>query len=312
MDLEAAVLGFIEISINLFRRLDKTYGLKRDSSEIFGHYIDELKAVKNIVEVIHRERSLRTSSIQAEILKLHRLGSKLNESLTVAQKRAQDMRRKFSSEFSVLNRFKGSGEEKSFSTILSQITAAKFAICLHIQISAVSVRKDAEDNLVAKLDVIEKVNDVLLDIIGLKGGLRIRTLLEHQPVRGEHSSWHDKDADSHGYAEDGTIVLSKEDAAALRLLVSTPSEKRASLIRERIVVNNVASESAFQINAPIGLVDLWADQERVVIGRDEAIDDQVQINYQNTIDAWDFISAWKQEASKNQLHAAMRNGRSFV
>lgn len=87
--------------------------------------------------------------------------------------------------------------------------------------------------------------------------------------------------------------MTKEDVAYLKVLTGSESNKEATPLKERIIRKNKASGSAFQINTPIGMIDLWEGRDRVVVEDNEAKDDCVQVNYWNTTESLDYMRAWK-------------------
>lgn len=298
MDAASTAMGIISV-IDLIQRVNTACSQMKDAEGVLKWYSDELRGVASIVTVVGRQKDLHTPHIQTEVQKIKSLQEELESGLESYEMRAEASRLKSPKEFA-RKLFKGSEDDKAFSNTIAKMTSAKTALCIHIQVSSVGIIKDVENNLVAKMKVINEVNAALVKVIGEKGYLPVKMLLEGKTTPGKHNLEYCRIRLLIAISGCDTVVLSTEDAACLNLLIARPEQKVVRVVKKRIVRNNKASGSAFQINAPVGPVDPAADQDEIVVEGNVATDDVFQLNYHNTYESLDYLRAWKEQVERKK------------
>lgn len=183
MEVAAAAIGLLEATFRIINRLKKAYGRMKDAPQILEKYSNELKTIKTIIEVVDDEQSLQTANVHSEVEKVKKIEGRLKDCLKTAEKNSKESVKPMAQFSHQL--FKGSNDEKKISEIMMELGSVKATLCLHIQLSSVGVMRDMENKLVAKLDVIEHVNQTLVELLGQTGGLRIKGLLENRTARGK-------------------------------------------------------------------------------------------------------------------------------
>ena len=181
MDAASTAIGILSV-IGLIERVNTACSQMRDAQGVFDWYSNELKGVMSIVAVVGRQKDLHTPHIQTEVQKIKDFEEKLRAGLEAVEKSARASKRKSPKEFA-RKLFKGSQDEKALTTMIAQLTSAKTALAVHIQVSSVGVIKDVEKGLIAKLNVIEEVNDALVKTLGQR--LPVMMLLEDKPLPGK-------------------------------------------------------------------------------------------------------------------------------
>jgi DNA repair exonuclease SbcCD ATPase subunit len=177
----AAAAGLLETAIRSLGRLRKAYERVKDAPKVFESYQGELKDIKILVETVDDEESLQTANVHSEVEKLKQIESKLVKWLRTTEEASKRTLAQFSHHL-----FSGSREEKQLSEMMKQLSGVKGSLCLHIQLSAVGVIRDMENKMVAKLDVINRVNDTLVELLGQSGSLRIAALLQNRAPRSKY------------------------------------------------------------------------------------------------------------------------------
>ena len=242
MEVAAAAIGLLDATIRTIKALKKTYARVKDAPEILDRFSTELKATKNIIEVVDDEDSLHTKPILIELQRIKEVEKKLKSSL---QEMVKDIAKRPVTQMAC-QLFKGSSDEKKLSGLMDELRSVKLSLCTQIQVTSVGVMRDLNNKLVAKLDVIEEVNKALVKVMGQSGSLRIKDLLANRKPRGEMIALAEA-RHTNAWLEDGCIVLSPEDINFLEGR-DTGKTKEDKSRKERIVVGNVSKDLAVMIN----------------------------------------------------------------
>jgi hypothetical protein len=296
----ASVIGLLEAAIRSIKRLRKAYERVKDAPKVFDTYQTELEGTKSIIAIVEDEISLQTANVQSELEKLKSIDQKIRGGLTKAEERSKKFMAQFSHQL-----FSGSKEEEQLSSIMRELIGVKTSICLHIQLSAVGVIRDMENRLVAKLDIINRVNDTLVELLGQAGSLRIVGLLKNRnpQSKGKYSLVEQQLT----YSGDGTILLSAEDEAYVFGKAAGGGDQ--TIRTERVIVGNMTQDQAIQINGPLGK-DLWKNVIRLEIRDNKAFGKSVQINHATTMEAAEWASRkQKENIEEERKEKAGRLGR---
>jgi len=241
-----SVLKVIEAAISCYGR---GYTNESDSTKLGHTHGQELASIESIVQLVKAEEALQTANVASVLVKIEGIGNELVKCL-------------------------GQGDGKTLTDIMINLTNAKSELAIHIQLANVGLTR-ARGALIANTEVINRINSLLLYVLGAEKGLKIAQLLENRPMNDD----------------DGTVIFSNADIQHLNsdsVSVATVADPASNSKHDdsRVVINNLSKDQALQINGPIGEKG-WIEVSRLEIRDNEACGESIQVNHATSMEVFD-------------------------
>jgi len=169
----SAAVQLIETATRILRRLAKAYESQKDLSQTLDRYKSELESVKAIIGIIDDEETLRTASVNFELMRLKDIEDKLVQHLKQLDTAPRGAMKEFAHQL-----MHGSSDEKKLAVIMDDLNQVKTALLLRIQVASVGVVNAVGNNIVANAEAINRIDRFLQDELGDGVGLKIARLLK--------------------------------------------------------------------------------------------------------------------------------------
>jgi hypothetical protein len=264
----ATAARLLEQTISIVGRIIKAQERQKSLVGVLESHNKELASTKEVAQLIVDERALRTAAVASQLVKIDNIAQKLVEHLCKMDPGQSSSMRRLAHQL-----VHGSKEEKALSDLMSELESAKSSLVLHIQVAHVGVSRSTQDDLVANVALIRRVDATLEKVFGDGQGLRIAKTLENEGILSTSTNirkaYTDIDVES--------VQLNKQDIARMND-ACFDSERAAQHPTSRIVVENLTIEQALQINGPIG-EDGWMEASHLVIKQNKASGSSIQVNH---------------------------------
>ncbi|CAD6455816.1 5e77a018-5156-4f60-b40b-2159ab023bf8 [Sclerotinia trifoliorum] len=255
----SAASGLLESAISIIERLHKAYGDMKAFEEVFESRVIEIQGILTIIELVKNESNLRTAAVLSEIENIRKITEKLVEHLESTMPGEKSQARRFAHQIA-----KGSKDQERLAKLMERLDRAKSNLGLSLHVANVGVTHGVGDDLAINTDILNRVDQLLRNIFGDEGGLRIAELVKNQHPQN--------DGFVHIKGEDlSRITTSGDDLGG--------NSKDAGWLSRRITLNNVTREQALQINGPIGEKGWREEVSHLEIRNNEASGSSIQINH---------------------------------
>ncbi|KAF5876587.1 uncharacterized protein Bfra_002992 [Botrytis fragariae] len=248
----SAVSGLLESSINLLSRLRKTYNDQKDSSKVLGAHVVEIQGILTILELVKHEANLRTVVILSEIENIRNIAVELISNLELMVSGEKSQARRFAHQF-----LQGAKEQETLAKLMERLEHAKTNLALGLHVAHVRVTQYVSDKVAINMDILNRVDGLLRNVLGDDGGLKIADVVKsHRPER------------------DGLVHINSEELP----LRTDGDGKDARKVFSRVVLKNVTRDQALQINGSIGEKG-WREVSQLEIRDNEATGNGLQVNH---------------------------------
>jgi hypothetical protein len=151
----------------VIKRVRKAYERQRELASLLDSYKDELVTIKDVLQIVRDEESLRTAAVASQLHGIESLARKLNICLQALDPGARGFVRQFTHQLA-----HGSKDEEASD------------LSLRVQVANVGLTRTVGDKLVANAEVIGRVDLVLQQVFGEGRGLKIADLLKNRNTQG--------------------------------------------------------------------------------------------------------------------------------
>jgi len=285
----SAAAGLLEVAIHTIKRVRKACERQRNLTEVLDKQTIKLKEIRKIVQMIEKEDALQTANVVIEVNKLQVIETELLQCLKKLNSTSTGTIQQLAHQFA-----HGSKDEKTLADIMDDLDRAKSNICLCIQLANVGLTRTINNTVLANAKVVNRIDNLLVRVIGEGRGLKIAGLLKYRTPQGS-SNIARISSQTHivTLADDGYVHLSKDEIASLSLEDSGTIDGEAVAdfhlngTTDRIIVKNSAKNSAVQILGPVGK-DIW-ESLNVRVEENEATDKAVQVAYATDFQTFKFL-----------------------
>jgi len=163
----------------VIKRVRTAYERQRELASVLDSYNDELVTIRDVLQIVRDEESLRTAAVASQIDGIESLARKLNICLQALDPGPKGFVRQLTHQLA-----HGSKEEKTLADIMDALGHAKSDLSLHVQVANVGLIRTVGDKLFANAEVIGRVDLVLQQVFGEGRGLKIAALLGNRPTQG--------------------------------------------------------------------------------------------------------------------------------
>jgi len=235
----ASVAQLLEGAIRLLKRLRKAHERHQDLVETLDEHSLEIENVNSIVRAIVQENALQTAVVVAELTKLHTVGAKLVKCLEELDPGDKGTVRRLAHQL-----VHGSKDEKKLADIMTELDRAKAALSLRVQFANVGLTSIVHGTVLANAETVGRIDRQLADVLKQTHGLKLAKLIEDMA------------------SQVGSLLpVSKVELAIIgqgMIHNAGPSPTLDDMAMDRIIVGNMARDSAVQLLGPVGR-DLWED-----------------------------------------------------
>ncbi|KAF2640902.1 hypothetical protein P280DRAFT_480369 [Massarina eburnea CBS 473.64] len=267
----SAASALLEMAITMVGRIRKAYEQQKEFANIVGGHHDELKEIRDIIQLVEEETALRTAAITSQLVTIRDLTKKLIECLNVLDLGDKRPIRKFAHHL-----VQGSKDQKAIADKMDKLGRAKSSLILQLQVVNVGLTRTVEENIVANVESIKRIDALLQQRFGEGQGLRLAEFLDSRLIQGDEVvalSEHD-------------IALFNRESTSLTADTDATLESATRSTTSRIVVGNVTEEQALQINGPIG-EEGWWEVSHLKIRNNRASGKSIQINHGMSMDIFE-------------------------
>ncbi|KAH7356406.1 hypothetical protein BKA65DRAFT_592024 [Rhexocercosporidium sp. MPI-PUGE-AT-0058] len=254
----ASVAQVLEVAFRLIKRAKKAYDRHNNLIEVLDQHSLEIQSVSAIVNTILDEDALQTAVVALELEKVGAIGRKLVQYLRDLDPGSKGQVRLIAHQL-----MHGTKEEGALALIMADLDRAKFNLSLRLQLANVGLTRMVHDTVVANVQVVNRIDRLLAEVIGGTHGLKLAALIE------------DGQPPDHGFA-----TIDKFDIASMHLEGTGDFSSDTILDEEtidRLIVGNIAKDSAVQLLGPVGK-DMW-EGVRVRIQNNKASGQSAQFVY---------------------------------
>ncbi|TGO10022.1 hypothetical protein BTUL_0147g00260 [Botrytis tulipae] len=248
----SAVSALLESTIGLLSRLRKTYNDQKHSSKVLGAHVVEIQGILTILELVKHEANLRTAAVLSEIENIRKIATELICTLELMVPGDKSQARRFAHQF-----LQGTKEQETLAKLMERLEHAKSNLGLGLHVAHVGVTQLVGDKVAINMDILNRVDGLLRNVLGDGGGLKIADM-----VKG------------HCPEKDGLVHIRSEDLSP-RI---NGNVKDAGRVSSRVVLKNVTRDQALQINGPIGEKG-WREVSQLEIRDNEAAGNGLQVNH---------------------------------
>ncbi|KAJ8063731.1 hypothetical protein OCU04_007594 [Sclerotinia nivalis] len=275
----SAASGLLESAISIIERVNKAYGDVKAFEEVFGARVIEIQGILTIIELVKNESNLRTAAVLSEIENIRKITEKLIEHLELTMPGEKSQARRFAHQLA-----KGSKDQEALVKLMERLDRAKSNLGLSLHVANVGVTRGVGDDLAINTDILNRVDELLRNVFGDEGGLKIAELVKNQHPQN-----------------DGLVHIKSEDLSRRTTNGDDVqgNSKDAGWISGRIVLNNVTREQALQINGPIGEKGWREEVFHLEIRDNEASGSSIQINHAVSEEAFYAMLAHKDRSKPN-------------
>jgi len=264
----ASVVQLLEVAFRLIARVKKAYDRQNKLSEVLRKYTLEIESLSAIVRTILDEDALQTAMVALELDKVAVVGKKLVQCLRDLDPGSKGQMRQIAHQL-----LHGTKQEETLADIMVELDRAKFNLSLRIQLANVGLTRMVHNSVLANVEVVNRIDRLLTEVIGETHGLKIAGLLPDEHSQGP-----------------SLVRLNKSEIAAIAWESTNEYDSGDILDNEtieRIIVGNTAKGSAVQLLGPIG-IDMW-DGMRVRLENNKASGHAAQFAYPTDFEAFKYL-----------------------
>ncbi|KAM0285980.1 hypothetical protein ACHAQH_001169 [Verticillium albo-atrum] len=268
----AAVAGLLEGALRLIKRVRKAYERQKELSEILDKHMADIESIGNIVDAILDEDALQTAVVTSELTKIRVIAGRLVKCLKELDPGSKGRTRQVAHHL-----LHGTKEEETLADVMRELERAKTSLILHVQLANVGLTRMVRDRVFADTEIVHRIDQLLVQMLGQDHGLRLAGLVESQETPPQY---------------DQTLVcLRKADVASLGEDTVRGEVRNRTCLGDdsvnRIIVGNTAQDLAIQLLGPVGK-DLW-ENARVRIENNKASGQAVQIANSTDFDTFRYL-----------------------
>jgi ATP phosphoribosyltransferase regulatory subunit HisZ len=157
----------------------KAYERHQNLTAALDKYVLEIDSVNAIVSTIVDEDALQTASVASELTKLCTVGTKLMKCLKELDPGDKGIVRQLAHQL-----VHGTKEEETLADIMADLDRAKADLSLRVQLANVGLTRMVHDTVLANIEVINRIDRLLAEVLGEGHGLKLAGLLEDMHPQG--------------------------------------------------------------------------------------------------------------------------------
>jgi hypothetical protein len=280
------------VAIRLVNEARKAHERQKSLVDLLDRHAVQLEGINALVRAIFAEESLQTAVVAAELTKVSAAGQRLVRCLKALQPG-----RKGPVGQLVHQLAHGTADKETLADIMTDLDRAKASLGLSLHLANVGLTRMVGDTLLANTAVVHRIDRLLVDVVRDGQGLSLACLLKNASLQGLFGTrrfplllCQEADDVSTHIDDEDSVLLRKDEVASLGRQATWSSSSSTAfdgVTIDRIIVGNMARDSAVQILGPVG-ADLWEDV-RTRIEQNTASGHAIQIAYPTDFDTFKYL-----------------------
>lgn len=175
-------MAVVETVIRLFGALQKAQERQNDLPKLLETHRKELQNTKQIVNIVLNEEALHIDTVVSDLTDIDSYGTILKDYLI-----------KLAKERTALQQYtrqliRGPRDSAKLNGMMHDLQLAKGSLILKIQVAHVGLTRSVGDAVLVNCEIVERVNELLQQILGEGKGLKIADLLRNGVPQGAYSA----------------------------------------------------------------------------------------------------------------------------
>ena len=160
-------------------KVRKAYERQRDLVDVLDTHALKLNDLKKLIQIVQEEDSLQTANLTGHVQRLKAVQQELQQCL-----KGLDPGRASTFSKTTHQLIRGSRDEKKLADIMKKVEESKQNLCISIQVAVVGLYRNLGDEIVVIAEVVRRIDETLVQLLGQGSGLRIANLLKKHPRDG--------------------------------------------------------------------------------------------------------------------------------
>lgn len=175
----SAVTGLLEAAVRLIKRMHKAYLRQQSLADVLNRHMLEIESVSALARIILDEDSLQTAAVGAELAKLQAVAVRLVNCVKDMDPGDKSVARQLAHQF-----VRGTSDEGTLTEIMQSLGHAKASLSLRVQLANVGLTRMVRDTVLGSVDVINRIDCLLVDLLGPTQGLKLARLVANRVSDG--------------------------------------------------------------------------------------------------------------------------------